>query len=324
MASSLCREENTEGRGETADTCTRVRVSSQWMHSRKPRLEGAAQGQLAMAILLCQVSMLTVLISKCYMCPEISPGVRAAISSCSPRQQVGCSCPSRHLEQEEQSSSPFPAGGHFSSLLPLSRHAVAAEHAHLDNTSAKHSIGLAKPPGIRRFFLFLFSQKWRCAQVLEPSHGIYKLRTEDDACQSLPLWAPLCVVHIFLVFPVPWWLPKEQCTYFLEQSQGRSVSFQSLEQPEQGKAPSCPAAPIAAQDLQNCTETPEKPRNSRKERTPHLHPAHEAAHSPIFPSVDLALLPHTARFSALQAPFSSGTLPEKEHTTNWVILFFIR
>lgn len=50
----------------------------------------------------------------------------------------------------------------------------------------------------------------------------------------------------------------------------------------------------------------------------------EAAHSPIFPSVGLALLPRTARFSALQAPFSSGALPEKEHTTNWVILFFIR
>lgn len=48
----------------------------------------------------------------------------------------------------------------------------------------------------------------------------------------------------------------------------------------------------------------------------------EAAHSPISPSVGLALLPRTARLSALQPPFSSGTLPEKEHTTNWVILFF--
>lgn len=37
----------------------------------------------------------------------------------------------------------------------------------------------------------------------------------------------------------------------------------------------------------------------------------EAAHSPIFSSVGLALLPCTARLSALQAPFSSGTLPGK-------------
>ncbi|RLV91528.1 hypothetical protein DV515_00014063 [Chloebia gouldiae] len=65
-------------------------------------------------------------------------------------------------------------------------------------------------------------QCWGCVwdhvveQVLEPSRGIYKLRMEDDTCQSLPLWAPLSVVQILLVFPIPWWLPVEAMCFETE------------------------------------------------------------------------------------------------------------